>query len=59
MKQGTFIFDGPPKDLSLKLLREIYGVGEDDDDEEFSTAITSTSIEVATDEQESAEAVNQ
>ena len=59
MKQGTFIFDGAPKDLSLNLLRDIYGVGEDEEDEEFSTAITSTSIEVATDEKESAEAVNQ
>ena len=59
MKQGTFIFDGPPKDLTLNLLRDIYGVGEDEDDEEFSTAITSTSIEMATDEKESPEAVNQ
>ncbi len=59
MKQGTFIFDGPPSELTLDLLREIYGVGEDEDDEEFSTAITSTSIEVATDEKESAEAVIQ
>ncbi len=59
MKQGTFIFDGPPSELTLDLLRDIYGVGEDEDDEEFSTAITSTSIEVATDEKESAEAVNQ
>ena len=59
MKQGTFIFDGPPSELTLDLLREIYGVGEDEDDEEFSTAITSTSIEVATDEKESPEAVNQ
>ncbi len=49
MKQGTFIFDGPPSELTLDLLRDIYGVGEDEDDEEFSTAITSTSIEVATD----------
>ena len=59
MKQGTFIFDGPPKDLTLNLLRDIYGVGEDEEDEEFSTAITSTSIEMATDEKESPEAVNQ
>ncbi len=49
MKQGAFIFDGPPSDLSLNMLRDIYGVGEGEDDEEFSTAITSTSIEVATD----------
>jgi phosphonate transport system ATP-binding protein len=47
MKQGAFVFDGPPSDLGLNLLRDIYGVGEGDDDEEFSTAITSTSIEVA------------
>jgi phosphonate transport system ATP-binding protein len=49
MKQGAFVFDGPPSDLNLDMLRGIYGVGEDEDDEEFSTAITSTSIEVATD----------
>ncbi len=61
MKQGTFIFDGPPSALTLATLRDIYGVGVDADDEEFSTAITSTSIEVATedDEKESTEAVNQ
>jgi phosphonate transport system ATP-binding protein len=50
MKEGRFVFDGPPKDLTVPLLRDLYGVGEDEDDEEFSTAITSTSIEVATDE---------
>ncbi len=49
MKHGVFVFDGPPSDLSLDMLRDIYGVGENEDDEEFSTAITSTSIEVATD----------
>jgi len=50
MKQGSFVFDGSPSDLALNLLRDIYGVGEDDDDEEFSTAITSTSIEVVSDD---------
>ena len=50
MKQGAFVFDGPPSDLKLDMLRDIYGVGEDDDDEEFSTAITSTSIEVVSDD---------
>ena len=60
MKQGDIIFDGSPNDLSLAKLRDIYGVGEEEDDEEFSTAITSTSIEVATeDKNEPAEAVNQ
>jgi phosphonate transport system ATP-binding protein len=49
MKQGAFVFDGPPSDLNLDMLRGIYGVGEDEDDEEFSTAITSTSIQMATD----------
>lgn len=49
MKQGTFVFDGSPSDLALDLLRDIYGVGEGEDDEEFSTAITSTSIEVVSD----------
>ena len=50
MKHGAFVFDGPPSDLKLDMLRDIYGVGEDDDDEEFSTAITSTSIEVVSDD---------
>ena len=50
MKHGTFVFDGPPKDLTVPLLRDLYGVGEDEEDEEFSTAITSTSIETVTDE---------
>ena len=49
-KQGVFVFDGPPSDLKLDMLRDIYGVGEDEDDEEFSTAITSTSIEVVNEE---------
>ena len=50
MKHGAFVFDGPPKDLTVTMLRDLYGVGEDEEDEEFSTAITSTSIEMATDE---------
>jgi phosphonate transport system ATP-binding protein len=50
MKLGKLVFDGPPKDLTVPLLRDLYGVSEDEEDEEFSTAITSTSIEVATDE---------
>jgi phosphonate transport system ATP-binding protein len=49
MKHGAFVFDGPPSDLNLDMLRDIYGVGQDEDDEEFSTAITSTSIQMATD----------
>ena len=50
MKHGAFVFDGPPSDLKLDMLRDIYGVAEDDDDEEFSTAITSTSIEVVSED---------
>ena len=50
MKLGKLVFDGPPKDLTVPLLRDLYGVSEDEEDEEFSTAITSTSIEVAADE---------
>ena len=49
MKLGKLVFDGPPKDLTVPLLRDLYGVGVGEDDEEFSTAITSTSIEVVTD----------
>ncbi len=44
MKMGVVVFDGPPEDLTVDLVRDLYGVGEDDDDEEFSTVITSTSI---------------
>ena len=49
MKQGVVVFDGSPDGLTVPLLRDLYGVGEDEDDEEFSTAVTSTSIETATD----------
>jgi len=52
MKHGALVYDGPPEGLTVPLLRDLYGVGEDDVDEEFSTAITSTSIQVATDEPE-------
>ncbi len=47
MKHGVCVFDGPPSGLTVPMLRDLYGVGEDEEDEEFSTAITSTSIEVA------------
>ena len=52
MKHGVCVFDCPPSGLTVPMLRDLYGVGEDEDDEEFSTAITSTSIEVATDSEE-------
>jgi len=52
MKLGAIVFDGKPADLTVPLLRDLYSVGTDDDDEEFSTAITSTSIEVTTDDSE-------
>jgi phosphonate transport system ATP-binding protein len=51
MKHGVCVFDGPPSGLTVPMLRDLYGVGEDDEDEEFSTAITSTSIEVVTDDE--------
>lgn len=49
MKQGVIVFDGPPEGLTVPLLRDLYGVGADEEDEEFSAAITSTSIRTATD----------
>lgn len=52
MKQGVIVYDGSPDGLTVPLLRDLYGVGEDDEDEEFSTAITSTSITTTTDEDE-------
>ena len=60
MKLGSIVFDGNPAELTVPLLRDLYSVGEDEDDEEFSTAITSTSIEVTTDDsgnEKSSEAV--
>ena len=53
MKLGAIVFDGKPAELTVPLLRDLYSVGDDEDDEEFSTAITSTSIEVTTDGSES------
>lgn len=50
MKQGVVVFDGSPEGLTIPLLRDLYGVGEDDQDEEFSAAITSTSVRMATDD---------
>ncbi len=44
MKQGSIVFDGLPKKLTEDIARGIYGVGDDASDEEFSTAITSTTI---------------
>ena len=44
MKNGVVVFDGVPSELSDDVARNLYGVGEGGDDEEFSTAITSTSI---------------
>jgi len=47
MKEGSIVFDGPPKKLNEKIARGIYGIGDDTEDEEFSTAITSTAINAA------------
>ncbi len=47
MKEGTIVFDGLPKKLTEKTARGIYGVGGDATDEEFSTAITSTTLGAA------------
>lgn len=44
MKEGSIVFNGLPKELSEDIARDIYGVGDDAEDEEFSTAITSTAI---------------
>ena len=44
MKEGFLVFDGLPEDLTDNIAREIYGVVDDAEDEEFSTAITSTTI---------------
>jgi phosphonate transport system ATP-binding protein len=44
MRAGAMVFDGLPDQLSDQLAREIYGVGSSDEDEEFSSAITQTSI---------------
>ena len=52
MKQGVIVYDGSPDGLTVPLLRDLYGVGENDEDEEFSTAITSTAITTTTDEDE-------
>lgn len=47
MKEGSIVFDGLPKKLTEKVARGIYGVGDDAADEEFSTAITSTTVGAA------------
>ncbi len=44
MNEGKIVFDGTPDDLTEDIARGIYGVGDDGEDEEFSTAITSTTI---------------
>jgi len=44
MSQGLIVFDGLPEDLTEDIARGIYGVDGDTEDEEFSTAITSTEI---------------
>jgi len=44
MKLGSIVFEGQPEDLTEEIARELYVVGEETEDEEFSTAITSTSI---------------
>ena len=47
MKEGSIIFDGLPEVLTEDVARGIYGVGDGTEDEEFSTAITSTAIGTA------------
>lgn len=47
MKEGSIVFDGLPKKLTEDIARGIYGVGDDSSDEEFSTAITSTTLGAA------------
>jgi len=44
MKEGSIVFDGLPGDLTKDIARGVYGVEDDTEDEEFSTAITSTTI---------------
>jgi len=44
MKQGSIVYDGLPEELTEGVARGIYGVNDDAEDEEFSTAITSTTI---------------
>ena len=44
MKDGVVVFDGLPGELTDDIARGIYGVGDGAEDEEFSTAITSTTI---------------
>ncbi|MDG2205171.1 MAG: phosphonate ABC transporter ATP-binding protein [Alphaproteobacteria bacterium] len=44
MREGAIIFEGGPEDLTDDVARGIYGIGDDAEDEEFSTAITSTAI---------------
>ncbi len=43
MKLGKMVFDGHPSELSDELARDVY-MGGDEGDEEFSAAITSTTI---------------
>ena len=45
MKLGKMIFDGDPSELTDEMARDIY-MGGDEEDEEFSAAITSTSLEI-------------
>ena len=47
MKEGSIVFDGKPKKLTEEMARGIYGIGDNTEDEEFSTAITSTAINAA------------
>jgi ABC-type phosphate/phosphonate transport system ATPase subunit len=43
MKAGQMVYDGPPSGLTEELAREVY-MGGGEEDEEFSAAITSTTI---------------
>ena len=44
MKMGEVVFDDVPSALSEAQARDIYGVGDDEDDEEFAVSITSTTL---------------
>ena len=46
MVTGRVIFDGPPKELTTEIIREIYGV--DGDSENIDVNVTSTDLETIT-----------
>jgi len=46
MVTGKMVFDGPPAELSIEKIREIYGV--DGEDEDIDVTVTSTDLEAIT-----------